>query len=154
MCCCPLVHLLDEVGKAGRMERLGVRSRLRPLKMKDWYVVRGRGETKPSMRTVGSLTLPPSITNQADTSPSNEQGPRLSGQLFISSQLGGRERRGVETSSNPTILPPSTVIFVAAVPPSTQLNVSPSLVWTHCDFKRHTWVATHSSGNPALALGY
>ena len=90
------------------------------------------GKTKPGVRTVGARTLPHSITNQADTSPSNEQGPRLWGQLFIPSQLGEmeRERRGVEASSNPTILPHSAMIFfVAALPPSTQLNLSPSLVW-------------------------
>lgn len=71
------------------------------------------GKTKPGMRTVGARTLPHSITNQADTSPSNEQGPRLWGQLFIPSQLGEmeRERRGVEASSNPTILPHSAMIF-------------------------------------------
>lgn len=129
MCCCPTVHLLDELGKAGRLERLDVRSRHRPLKMKDWCVVRGR---KPS-RTVGARTFPHSITNQADTSPSNEQGPRLWGQLFISSQLGEMEveRRCVEASSNPTISPHSTMIFffVIVLPPSTQLNLRLGLVW-------------------------
>lgn len=44
--CSPGVHLLDEVGKAGRLERLDVRSRHRPLKMKDCSVVRGRGENQ------------------------------------------------------------------------------------------------------------
>lgn len=108
------VHLLDEVGKAGRLERLDVRSHHRPLKMKDQCVVRGRGETKPGVRTVGARTLPHSFTNPADTSPSNEQGPRLWGQLFIPSQLGEmeRERRGVEASSNGTLLPHSAVIFL------------------------------------------
>lgn len=64
------------------------------------------GKTKPGIWTVGARTLPHSITNQADTSPGNEQGPRLWGQLFIPSQLGEmeQERRGVEASSNRTIL--------------------------------------------------
>lgn len=71
------------------------------------------GKTKPGMRTVGTRTLPHSITNPTDTSPSNEPGPRLQGQLFIRSQLGKmeQERRGVEASSNPTILPQYAMIF-------------------------------------------
>lgn len=56
MCCCPTVHLLDELGKAGRLERLDVRSRHRPLKMKDWCVVRGRGENQ-----AGQWALAPSL---------------------------------------------------------------------------------------------
>lgn len=41
--------------------------------------------------------------------------------------------------------------FVALLPPFTQLNLGPSLVWMECNFKRHIWVATHSSDHPAAA---
>ena len=86
-----------------------------PMRPSDvWSEVEGK--IKPGMWTVGARTLPHSITNQASTSTSNEQGPGLWGQLFMPSQLGEMEleRRGAQASLNPTILPNSALIFCSA----------------------------------------
>lgn len=105
-------HQPREVGKAGRLQRLDVRSRLRPLKMKDCCVVRGRGG-KPSlaMLTVGACTLLRSLTNQAHASPSNEQGVRTMGVNYSYLLSWERCGRRVDPSLSPASLQPSAVGF-------------------------------------------
>lgn len=111
------------------------------------------GKTMPGMWTVGARTLPYIITNQANTSPSNEQGPdyRVNYSYPVSwercSERGGLLKR-------PRTLPLSVMIFCSSTAyiHTTKFWAKVLSRWMECNFQRHKWVDSHSSGHPAVAV--
>lgn len=112
------------------------------------------GKTKPSMQTVGTHTRS-LVASQARPTlpPVMSRGPDygVNYSYPVGWERWGDREEGLKPHRILQLCHSLQWFFfvVAVLPPFTQLNLGPSLVWIECNFKRHIWLATHSSGHPA-----